>query len=92
MTTYFLFGKYSQGAIKDISSERSAKANAIIEANGGKFITGYALLGEIDLVLIVEFPGTEQAMKSAVDLAKILGIGFTTAPAVSVEEFDRLIV
>jgi uncharacterized protein with GYD domain len=92
MTTYFLFGKYSQEAIKEISSERSTKANDIIESNGGKFVSGYALLGDIDLVLIVDFPGTEQAMKAAVDLAKILGIGFTTAPAVNVEEFDRLIV
>jgi hypothetical protein len=35
-------------------------------------------------------PGTEQAMKASVALSKMLGIGFSTAPAVSVEVFDKL--
>ena len=51
---------------------------------------GYALLGEIDLVLITEFRNTEQAMKASVGLSKLLGISFTTSPAVSMEDFDKL--
>jgi hypothetical protein len=39
----------------------------------------------------VDFPNEKQAMKTSVELAKLLGIGFTTAPAVSVEEFDKLL-
>lgn len=91
MATYFMFGNYSQESIKDISAERTDKAQAVIEKHGGKLEAGYALLGDKDLVLIVDFPGTEQVMKASVALSKLLGIGFTTAPAVTVEEFDKLV-
>ena len=52
--------------------------------------SGYALLGDADLVLIVDLPDNEQAMKTSVALTKLLGIAFTTTPAVTIEEFDRL--
>jgi hypothetical protein len=38
----------------------------------------------------VELPNSEQAMKTSVALSKMLGILFTTAPAVSIEDFDKL--
>jgi uncharacterized protein with GYD domain len=90
MGTFFMFGRYTQESIKAISAERTNKAEALVEKFGGKLISGYALLGDVDLVLIVEFPGKEEAMKASVALAKILGIGFTTAPAVTVGTFDKL--
>lgn len=58
--------------------------------NGGKIQSAYALLGEKDLLLIVNFPNIEQAMKTSVALHKLMGIAFTTLPAVTVEEFDRM--
>jgi uncharacterized protein with GYD domain len=91
MATFFMFGKYSSDSIKQISSQRTSAAVAEIGKNGGKLSAGYALLGKYDLVLIVDFPGTEQAIKASVGLAKLLGISFTTAPAVSMEEFDKLV-
>ncbi len=91
MTTFLMFGSYSNESIRQISSERTAQANALIEENGGKVVSGYALLGEKDLVLIVDMPGTAEAMKTSIALAKLLGIAFTTAPAVSFEEFDELV-
>jgi hypothetical protein len=30
-------------------------------------------------------------MKASVELARMLGISFTTAPAVTIEEFDKLV-
>jgi uncharacterized protein with GYD domain len=90
MATYFMFGKYSLDAIKEISAKRTEKATALIEQHGGKLKSAYALLGAHDLVLIVEFPGIEQAMKTSVGLAKLTGISFTTSPAVSVEAFDKM--
>ena len=91
MATYFMFGRYSRDSIKQISAKRTNEAVVEIEKNGGKFIAGYALLGEHDLVLIVDFPGPENAMKTSVALAKQLGISFSTSPAVSVEDFDKLV-
>ncbi len=91
MATFLMFGSYSNESIRQISSERTAQANALIEENGGKVVSGYALLGEKDLALIVDMPGTAEAMKTSIALAKLLGIAFTTAPAVSFEEFDELV-
>lgn len=50
----------------------------------------YALLGDHDLVLVLNFPGVDKAMQASVALNKLTGIAFTTSPAVTVEEFDRL--
>jgi uncharacterized protein with GYD domain len=91
MATYLMFGKYSQESIKEASAERTVSANALIEKHGGKLNAGYALLGEKDLVLIVDMPNIEQAIKTSVALSKMLGIGFSTSPAVPVETFDKLI-
>lgn len=90
MATFIMFGEYSLDAIKAISAERTTKAEALIKENGGALKAAYAVLGEYDLVLIAEFPGTEQAMKVSVEAAKAFGISFTTAPAVSVEAFDQM--
>jgi uncharacterized protein with GYD domain len=62
----------------------------LIKKNGGELKSGYSLLGEPDLILIADFPDTEQAMKTSVGLSKILGISFTTAPAVTLEDFDKI--
>lgn len=90
MTRFLMFGKYSSDSINKISPQRTKDAEALVEKNGGKVVGGYALLGETDLILIVEFESVEQAMKSSVGLSQLLGIGFSTSPAVSLEEFDRL--
>jgi uncharacterized protein with GYD domain len=91
MAAYILFGKYSIDAVGKISAARTKNANKIIADNGGELKASYALLGETDLVLITEFPSVEKAMKASIMLSKQLGIGFTSAPAVLVEEFDKLI-
>jgi len=90
MSTYFLFGNYSAEALESINAERTEKATALIKELGGEVKAGYALLGEYDLVLIVELPGTEQAMQASVALSKLTGIAFSTSPAVTVADFDRL--
>jgi uncharacterized protein with GYD domain len=77
-------------SIKDISARRTNKAKELIGELGGNLISGYALLGDVDLVLIVEFPGKEEAIKASVALSKMLEIGFTTAPAVTVHQLHIL--
>lgn len=91
MSTYVLFGKYSPDSIKEISADRTQKAEQLIRDSGGTIKSGYALLGKVDLLLVIDFPSNNDAMKASVGLAKLLGVGFTTAPAVSVEEFDNLV-
>ncbi len=91
MTTFFMFGKYSSEALKEMSAERTDKAVNLIKKFGGEVNSMYALLGEQDLVLIVDFPGVEQAMKASVALTKMTGLSFTSSPAVAVEDFDKII-
>jgi uncharacterized protein with GYD domain len=92
MATFIMFGKYSHDSISKISTKRTNDAIAVIKNNGGSLKAGYALLGQDDLLLIVEFPGNEQAMKTSVALAKLLDIAFSTSPAVTMEEFDKLVI
>jgi uncharacterized protein with GYD domain len=91
MPTFIMFGKYSHDSIKEISAQRTQKANQLITDNGGAVKSGYALLGDTDLVLVADFPSNKDAMKASVGLTKLLGISFSTAPAVSLEEFDKLV-
>jgi uncharacterized protein with GYD domain len=90
MATFFMFGRYSPEAIEGISAARTKKVVNTIEKAGGKVSSMYALLGECDLVFIVDFPGVEEAMKASVALNKLTGISFSTSPAVTVEDFDKL--
>ena len=92
MATFVLFGNYSMDAIEDISSRRTEEAQKIIEEAGGKVIASYALLGEIDLVLVLDLPDVQSAMKVSVELSNLTEIAFTTCPAISIDEFDRLFV
>ncbi len=91
MPTFFMFGKYSSEAVKEISAERTRKVISLVEKLGGKVNSMYALLGEYELVFIVDFPGTQEAMKASVGLTKLTGISFSTSPAVTVEHFDKMI-
>jgi uncharacterized protein with GYD domain len=90
MATFFMFGKFSIDGVKQISAERTKKSTAIVENCGGQVKALYALLGDIDAVAIVDFPGVKEAMKASVELTKVLNVSFTTVPAVTVEEFDKL--
>jgi len=91
MAIFMMFGKYSPGAMEGISQERTEKAVEVIESNGGKVISMYAVMGEHDLVFTLDFPDAESAFAASVALNKLTGIGFTTSPVVDVEMFDSLL-
>jgi uncharacterized protein with GYD domain len=88
---FFMFGRYSSESVGKISPKRTDQASALIKEAGGEAKAAYALLGDTDLVLIAEFPGVDQAIKASVKLSKLTGIAFSTSPAITVEEFDKLV-
>jgi uncharacterized protein with GYD domain len=90
MGTYILLGKYSREGIPGISAARTKQVGELVEKLGGKVDAIFALLGEYDLVLRLQLPGTAEAMKASIELSKLSGISFTTLPALTVEEFDRI--
>jgi len=85
-----MFGKYSAEAIKGVSAERTKKANDIILKLGGKILAQYALLGDKDLIFIVNLPGVEEVVKASAGLHKLTGISFSSVPAISIEKFDQI--
>ena len=88
---FLMLGKYSQEAIKGIKKERTAKAKKLIKNCGGKIEAMYVLLGGFDLAFVVDFPSLKEAYKASVSLTKITAIGFNSFPAITVEEFDKLL-
>jgi uncharacterized protein with GYD domain len=86
-----MFGNYSAEAFKGMSKKRTDAVTKLVKKLGGEVVSMYALLGKTDLLFIVNFPNTAGALKASVALAKLTGIAFTTAPAVTVKEFDNLI-
>lgn len=92
MNTYFMFGKYSHEATKEITPERTTKAKKIIGKLGGQVKGMYAILGDYDIIMLIEGPDMESIMKISVDLHILTGIHFSTYPAMPVDYFDALIV
>ena len=91
MNTYLMYGKYSSEALKGISSKRTGEAHKLINENNGEIVAQYTLLGEKDLLFIVNFPSLEDVIKSSVALNKLTGISFNSIPAITVEQFDKII-
>lgn len=91
MATFIMFGQYSADSFEGMSSERTASVVEQVKGFSGEVKGMYALLGQDDLLFIVDFPSTVVALKASVAINKATGISFTTSPAVPVEEFDNLI-
>lgn len=90
MGTFFMFGDYSRESLKGISKSRTDEAVDVIKRLGGKVHSIHALLGEHDLVLIVDLPDVGKAMQASIALSKLTGIAFSTAPALEVKDFDQI--
>jgi uncharacterized protein with GYD domain len=90
MKTFFMFGKYTPEAVKEMSIERTQQIISEIRKLGGEVTAMNVLLGEYDLLFCVTLPDIEEAIKASVALNKLTGISFTTSPAVTVETFDKL--
>jgi uncharacterized protein with GYD domain len=92
MAKFLMLGKYSVEAVKGITAERTKKVVGVVEKSGGKVNAMYALLGAYDLAFVVDLPGMQEALKASVAITKSTDISFTTFPAVTVEEFDKIVV
>ena len=91
MSTFFMFGKYSAEALEKVSVDRTRQAHQVVEKLGGQVKGIYALLGEYDVVVIVELPRMAEAMKASIALKRLTDISFFTAAAMPVEEFDQIV-
>ena len=90
MATFFMFGRYSAEAIKEISVKRTDLVVKEIKKLKGKVHAMHALLGQYDLLFCVELENIEIAMQASLKLARLTGISFSTFPAVPIKAFDQL--
>lgn len=91
MGIYIMLGKYSQEGLRTANTARNEEAVALIEEHGGRVQAAYAVLGEVDLVMITDFPEPASVIKASLGLTKLLGVSFSTAPAMSLGEFGTLL-
>ena len=91
MAIFFMLGKYTPEARREISAERTQQTIEAIHKLGGEVNAMHALLGPYDLLLCVSLPGIDDAIKASLKLSDLTGISFTTCPAVTIEAFDKLV-
>ena len=89
--TFFMFGRYSPEATERLGQQWTALVQEEIRHLGGRVQEIYALLGEYDVVLVVELPHMAEAMQASLALKRRTGVAFFTSAAMSIEEFDRQI-
>jgi uncharacterized protein with GYD domain len=92
MATFFMFGKYTPEARREISAKRTQQAVEAIKKLGGEVMAIHALLGPYDLLFCITLPAIEDAIKASLALSTLTGISFTTCPAVTVEAFDEMAI
>lgn len=91
MALYMMFGNYTRTSLAEINSSRTKEAVGLIEKVNGQVVSMYAMLGQYDIVLIVNLPGNREAMEVSVGLSQITGIQFMTGPVIPVDRFDEMI-
>src|SRR5437870_6666475 len=94
MPVYVSLVKFTRDGImtmKDQGISRSDTVQQNIEQLGGKLINAYYCLGQYDVVAILEFPDNKTALKAAVKNASLGHIEITTLPAVSRDEWAKLL-
>ncbi len=88
MSTFCMMGKYDKDSLAEASGGRTREAENLIARYQCTVKSMYALLGQNDLILIVDLPSVEDAMKVSIGLTKLTGIAFVTSPAMSIKDFD----
>jgi uncharacterized protein with GYD domain len=89
---YVTLMKYTQQGRQNINGapERFQNARSLVESKGGKIIAIYGLLGEWDLMAIMEVPDEKTAMSISMAIGKQGNISAQTMTAVSEEDFANL--
>ncbi|MFC2124058.1 GYD domain-containing protein [Bacteroidota bacterium] len=88
MATFVMFGQYTPDALDEINTNRTVEAVKLIKNYGGVVKSMHALLGEHDLIFILELPNISKAMEVSIALYKLTGITFSTSAALEIEAFD----
>lgn len=88
-TTYISMYNYTDQGARSMSTHRADEMKEAIQRVGGKYVAGYELLGEYDVMVIAEYPTEKAAMRAAIELSKIVGLTSHTMVAVPIQDLDQ---
>lgn len=90
MATFVTLYKFT-GAIKGGGPERFKKFTACVEAEGGKILKFYGLMGDYDVITLCDYPSMRAAMKGAAAIGNLISARTTTMPALEQDDFLQLL-
>ena len=92
MPVYITLWKYTRDGLMDIRNTRARfeKVKKIIEANGGNLLQIYALIGEYDVMTIIEMPNKSALASTILKICSSGRITANTLTAMRVEEFLKI--
>jgi len=92
MLTYITLWKYTKDGLMDIKKtpKRFEFAKKIIQDVGGKLISVYGLIGEYDVITVMEMPDEKIATSTILKICSTGRITSQTMTALSIDEFLRI--
>ena len=92
MPTYVTLWKYTKDGLMDIKKtpKRFDLAKKIIKESGGKLLSIYGLIGEYDVITVMEMPNEKVATSTILKICSTGRITSRTMTALSVEDFLKI--
>ena len=89
MPVYVTLWRYTREGLMDIgnTAKRFESVKKIIEKQGGKLVQIYGLIGEYDVVTIIEMPNKSALATAIMKICSSGRITAKTLPAMPIEEF-----
>jgi uncharacterized protein with GYD domain len=89
MPLFITLWKYTAEGMRDIhnTAKRFEAVKKIIEGNGGKLVSIYGLVGEYDVITIMELPNKSKLVSTILKIASSGRIVPKTLQALPLEEF-----
>ena len=92
MTTFVTLWRYTKDGLVDMkrTSERFDVVKKLITDAGGNLVTVYGLIGEYDVMTIMEMPDEKAAMATILKICSKGRVIPMTMTALSIEEFLKI--
>jgi uncharacterized protein with GYD domain len=92
MPTFVTLWKYTRDGLMDMrnTSDRYEVVKKIIDDAGGKLLTIYGLIGEYDVITIIEMPDEKVAASTILKICSKGRVTSQTMTAISIENFLKI--
>jgi uncharacterized protein with GYD domain len=89
MQTYVTLWKYTKDGLMDIkkTNKRFELAKKVVKDAGGKLLSVYGLIGEYDLITVMEMPNEKVAAATILKICSTGRVTSKTMTALSLEDF-----